>query len=379
MSKTGVAAQESAPVQNGSSELTRTLLAVLGLLALIAGSLWVLRPFIPAFIWAVTIVIATWPLLGWVQSKAWNRRDAAVFVMTGGLLLLFFVPLAVAFMTLARHTDWVVLTLRGAAAWQPVRLPAWMLDLPWIGARIDSLWQEWQALGAQGWLTRVTPYLGSVAAAVLKELGALGALAVQGVLTIPLAALLYVKGETAGAGVLQFAHRLAGDRGTKTVRLAADAIRGVALGVVVTAVVQALLGGLGLAVAGVPAVAFLTALMFFFALAQIGVIPVLLPAVVWLFWSEQTGWGVALLVWMLWVATLDNFLRPWLIQRGVDLPLWLVFFGVVGGFLALGLLGVFLGPVILAITWTLLAAWVAEDRQNPEQGAGGEKTPPCCL
>jgi predicted PurR-regulated permease PerM len=171
---------------------------------------------------------------------------------------------------------------------------------------------------------------------------------------------MYSSGETAARGVRRFARRLAGERGDDAALLAAQAIRGVALGVVITALVQSMLGGVGLAVAGVPFAGVLTAVMLMFCLAQVGPMLVLVPAVVWLYWSGDNVWGTVLLIWTAFVGTLDNFLRPFLIKKGADLPLLLIFAGVIGGLVSLGLLGIFVGPVVLAVSYTLLEAWVNE-------------------
>ena len=148
--------------------------------------------------------------------------------------------------------------------------------------------------------------------------------------------------------------------------LAGGAIRGVALGVGVTALVQALLGGLGLALAGVPFAGLLTALMFMLCIAQIGPIPVLLGAAGWALYDNSTGWAIALTVWGMIVGTLDNFLRPVLIRMGADLPLLLIFAGVIGGLLSFGLVGIFVGPVVLAVAYTLLETWMDERTAPPE-------------
>jgi predicted PurR-regulated permease PerM len=181
---------------------------------------------------------------------------------------------------------------------------------------------------------------------------------------------MYATGEDTARWVRRFGRRLAGDRGDNVVRLAGQAIRGVALGVVVTALVQSLLGGIGLAIAGVPFAAVLTAVMFMLALAQIGAVPVLVCALAWLWWKDATAWFVALLVWTLIVGSLDNVLRPILIKKGADLPLLLIFAGVIGGLFAFGLLGLFVGPVILAVTYMLLDAWVAEAPDEQEAPGG---------
>ena len=139
-----------------------------------------------------------------------------------------------------------------------------------------------------------------------------------------------------------------------------------ALGVGVTAIVQAVVGGIGLAIAGVPFAALLTAVMFMFCIVQIGPTLVLAPAVIWVFWSGSTGWGIFLLIWTLVVGTMDNFLRPWLIKRGADLPLLLIFAGVIGGLLGFGLVGIFVGPVMLAVSYTLMVAWLDDPEPKPD-------------
>jgi predicted PurR-regulated permease PerM len=136
----------------------------------------------------------------------------------------------------------------------------------------------------------------------------------------------------------------------------------VALGVVVTALVQSLLAGIGLAVAGIPFAALLTAVVLFLCIAQLGPLLVLAPAVIWLFYTDATAMGVALLVWSVIVGLLDNVLRPVLIRMGADLPMLLIFAGVLGGLFAFGIIGLFVGPVILAVTYTLLREWVGEQQ-----------------
>ncbi len=189
-------------------------------------------------------------------------------------------------------------------------------------------------------------------------MGNIGVLLAQFLLTVIIAAVMYANGELATQRLVRFGRRLAGTGGENAVRLAGQTIRGVALGVVVTALAQTIFAGLGLVIAGVPFAGVLTAVMLLLSIAQIGVIPVLGCAVGWLYWTGDSTWGTFLLVWTILAGTMDNFLRPILIRRGADLPLLLIFAGVVGGLLAFGLIGIFVGPVVLAVADALLTAWI---------------------
>jgi predicted PurR-regulated permease PerM len=144
----------------------------------------------------------------------------------------------------------------------------------------------------------------------------------------------------------------------------------VALGVVVTAFVQAILSGIGLAITGVPFAAILTAIIFMLAVAQVGAGLVMVAAIIWLFWAGSIGWGLVLIVWTIVTGpVLHNTLRPILIKKGADLPLLLVLAGVLGGLIAFGLVGIFIGPMVLAVSYRLLQAWVTEELAEPAPAA----------
>jgi len=344
-------------------DLTRTTLAVLFIGMLIAASLWVLRPFLAPVIWATMIVVATWPVMLKVERLLWRRRGLAVAVMTLAMLLVFVLPFWTAIGAIVDYSDRLGEWARHLKDFKIPEPPGFVAMIPVFGARIASAWREVAAMPPEAFAARLGPYVGNLVSWIAAEAGTVGMLLLQFLLTVAIAAVMYSGGETAARGVRQFARRLAGQRGDDVAVLAAQAIRGVALGVVVTALVQSTLGGLGLFVAGVPLAGVLTAVMLMLCLAQIGPLLVLAPAVAWLYWSGDNVWGTVLLVWTVFVGTLDNFLRPFLIKRGADLPLLLIFAGVIGGLVSLGLLGIFVGPVVLAVSYTLLAAWVNDTRE----------------
>jgi predicted PurR-regulated permease PerM len=340
-------------------DLAQITLGVLFIGGLIGASFWILRPFLPAVIWATMVVVATWPLMLGLQARLGNKRALAVSVMTTGLLLVLVVPLSLAIATLVENADRLVGWGQWLADFRMPPPPDWVAGLPVVGPKLQQFWQQFAAAGIHEFGAKLAPYAGSVTKWFASEVGSFGMVFLQFLLTVLIAAIMYAGGESAAAWMRRFGQRLAGERGEDAVVLAGQAIRGVALGVVVTALVQSLLGGIGLAVAGVPFAPVLTALMFMLCIAQLGPLLVLLPAVAWMYWSGDNAWATFLLIWTLIVGSLDNFLRPFLIKKGADLPLLLILAGVIGGLIAFGLVGIFIGPVVLAVGYTLLDAWVA--------------------
>jgi predicted PurR-regulated permease PerM len=336
------------------------MLAILFIAALIGTSVWILRPFLPAIIWAGTLVIATWPIMRWVQARLWHSRALAVTVMTLALLLVFVVPFWFAIGTIARNAGQIVGWAESVASMEMPPPPLWLGDLPLVGSRTAEAWRNLGDTGVQELLQKAKPYAAMITQWFITAVGSFGMVLIQFLLTVAVSAIMYARGERAAKTVVRFGIRLAGERGVQSVLLATQAIRGVALGVVVTALVQAAIGGIGLVVAGVPFAAVLCALMFMLCVAQVGPGLVLVPAVIWMYANSDPVWATVLLVFTVFAISLDNVLRPVLIRKGADLPLLLVLAGVIGGLIAFGLIGIFIGPTVLAVAYTLLQAWIDE-------------------
>jgi predicted PurR-regulated permease PerM len=350
-------------------DIGRITLSVIFIGGLIVLSVWVLKPFLPATLWATTLVLATWPLMLWVQRRAGNRRSVAVVVMTLVILLVLIVPLWLAISTVLTNLETISHLLRKVLSMRVPPPPDWLATVPVIGEAAANAWANLTSAETQDLLSRLTPYAGKLTQWFASAVGGLGGMFVHFLLTTAIAAILYAGGETAGDYVARFGRRLAGDRGHWAVHLAGQAIRSVALGVVVTAAAQCMVGGIGLVLVGLPFAGLLTALMFVLCLIQLGPALVLIPAVVWMYYSNDVFWGTVLLAFTIVATTIDQFIRPVLIRRGAALPILLILGGVVGGLIAFGFLGIFIGPTVLAVTYTLLNAWIAEaDDGKPQNG-----------
>jgi predicted PurR-regulated permease PerM len=346
-------------------DLARITLGVVFIAFMIVASLWVLLPFIGATVWATMVVVATWPIMIAVQARLGGRRWLAVVVMTVAMLLVLVVPLVLAVVTIVDNAEDIAGWSKTIATRQVPPPPDWVERVPLVGAKVATEWRHLAATPAEELAARATPYFQTAARWFAAQAGGFALMLVHFLLTVVVTAILYATGEAAATGVRRFARRLAADRGDDSVVLAGQAIRAVALGVIVTAIVQSAAAGIGLAVSGIPYAAVLTAVIFIFCIAQLGPTLVLAPAVAWLYWSGDAAWGTALLVWTILVGTMDNVLRPILIRRGADLPLLLIFAGVIGGLIGFGIIGLFVGPVVLAVTFRLIESWVADIDRAP--------------
>ena len=344
-----------------TSDITRIVLLVVVIGTLLVGSFLTLLPFLSGLIWATTITVATWPALIRLQKLLGGRRSLAVAMMTLVVALAFILPFAFAISALidaATRSPAVMNDFMARGLGPP---PAWIADVPVVGQRLMERWQTIAAGGPDALAAAVQPYVLAAASWALGATGGFGRTLLLILLTLLLIPILYVRGETAARGALALAHRLGGESGERTLRLAGQAIRGVALGVVLTALVQSVLAGVGLWMCGVPHAGLLAAFAFILGIAQVGPVLVLVPSVLWLYWIGNTGSATVLLMWSLPVGLLDNFLRPVLIRRGVQLPMLLIIGGVIGGLISFGVVGLFVGPVVLAATYTLAKEWVARD------------------
>ena len=340
------------------TDLTHTTLSVLFLILLAGGTIWVLSPFLTAILWAVIVSVAMWPILLHLERMLGGRRRLAVAIITVALMLVVFAPLTAAVITIVDAAWRVTAGIESSDLIQVPPPPPWLATVPILGERLSSEWIRFAALDPQQQLAMVRPYAQTALQWFAVQAGGLGLLLLQFVLTAVISALAMANGEGVRDWILRFAERLAGQRGHEAAVLAARTIRGVVLGVVGTALVQAAIGGAGLFISGVPAAPLLTAVTLFLCLAQLGPILVLVPSVAWLFWSGHTVAGSVLGVITLAAGTLDNIVRPVLIKRGANLPLVLIFAGVLGGLIAFGVVGLFVGPVVLAVAYTLLNRWL---------------------
>ncbi|AHZ84190.1 Putative transport protein YdiK [Bdellovibrio bacteriovorus] len=358
-----------------TTDLTKTLLSVLFMGLLAAISLWVLLPFLPAMIWAAMIVIATWSTLLKLQHRFNNKRFPAVLTMALLMTALVIIPLTAALFSLISNRHVIVSGLQDLANTQLPPAPAWLEDAPLLGPRIAARWNELAATAPQDLIERAKPYIHQAFEWIVASVGSITMLVVHCILTIIIASIFYSNGEKIAQACRTLTRRLAGTRGEEALQLAAQSVRAVAMGIVGTALIQTALGGLGAGLAGVPHAGLLTAVILIFCVVQLGPLLPLLGAVAWLYTQEQNTAGTILLGWAVAVGLMDGFVRPLLIKRGADLPAVLITVGVLGGMISFGIVGLFIGPVVLAVTLRLLSAWMTDNSEPTVFKRAIEKAP----
>lgn len=345
-------------------DLTQITIAVVFILLLIVGSVWVFMPFVAALIWASIIVISTYNFMLKLQKILWNKKGLAVTVMVLIILMVILVPIAIVVGTVIMNAGEITGWINSLSDLRVQTAPDWMAGIPVVGSQLVNGWNQLASLNNDEIMKKIIPFLDDIVKWFAAQAGGFGLFMIHFLITVVICGILYSKGEIAVKGIRKFAVRLAGERGDAIVTLAGQAVKAVTMGVVITALIQSILGGFSLAICGVPRAGLLTAIMFVLGLTQIGAGPILIPAVIWKYASGDPVWGTVLLVLTIIVGGSDNFIRPFLIKRGADLPILLIFAGVIGGLIAFGIVGLFIGPVILAVTYTLLKAWVNENKNE---------------
>lgn len=326
-------------------------------LLLLAWVFLLARPFIGAIVWGVIIAVAVHP--AYVRLREWlgGRAGLAAGLLTGAALLLLMLPLGMLLRTLVANIS----ALAGVLAEGQVVVPpppAWLPELPLVGGPAARFWELAMVnLGAA--LSEVAPQLRAASAWLLSLAGALGLGVLNFVIAMVVAGLLLARDESAARMAEAIAARLAAERGRALLDLSERTVRSVTKGILGTALIQAMLAGIGLMAAGVPGAALLTLVAFLLCIVQIGPALVLLPAVIYVFAAMDPLTGGLLLIWSVAVGLSDNVLKPYLMSRGSTVPLAVILLGVVGGLLLHGLIGLFIGPIVLALAYELFRAWLA--------------------
>ena len=321
------------------------------------GCVLVLYPFLSALLWAGILVYTTWPIFAWLRLHLHLRRAGAALLMVTLTAVVLVLPIGVAApgssddVSQLRHA-----IMDGLRAGLPDS-PLWVFEIPLIGNTVGDLWNRWAAdIGVM--LEALRPYFGIV---VENGLGLLLGIA-NGVLMFLLALFVafffYVYGDPIADRLRLLLHRIAGAQAERLIAVTGATVRGVVYGILGTAVVQGILTAFGLWLSGVPRPVLLGSVAGLLSVLPIGAPVIWIPASIWLLSTGHLGWGIFLIVYGIGaISGSDSLVRPWFISRGAQLPFLLTVLGVLGGALGFGLLGIFLGPVLLGIGYTLVNEW----------------------
>ena len=338
--------------------IERSILVLL-VVGLFLGVLAIVRPFTTAILFGATLATAAWPLRQSLVRRGIGHGTTAALLLLLSLVVIV-LPILVVAPRLADHLGESIQHVEAYFASTPEQ-PAWIRGLPLVGRRLAGAWDR--MADARGSLrTLAEPYTADLEQAMIGSARAMADSVVQLILSLVVATMFWANGD----GLVSILHdalrRLGGPVAERALDVAAGAVRGVAYGVIGTAAIQAVLLAIGLAVAGVPGAAMLGFVGLLLAISQIGG-PLLAViwggAAWWLFRQDQQAWGAFMIVWGIFVSTVDNFIKPVLIGFGIDMPISLTILGVFGGFIAFGFLGLFIGPTLIAIVFTMLKAWRA--------------------
>ena len=325
------------------------------------GCAAVLSPFLSALLWAGILVFTTWPVHEWLRLRLHLKRGAAAAAMIALTAVILVLPIALAApggaddVTKLRHAieDSLREGLPGS--------PAWLAALPLVGQTLAALWDRWVAdIGAL--LSAFRPFFGVILEGGLSLLLGIAGGVVMFVLALFVAFFFYVYAEPLSARLREVLRRVAGGRADRLIAVTGATVRGVVYGILGTAIVQGILTAFGLWLSGVPRPMLLGGLAGLLSVLPVGAPVVWIPSALWLLGTGHAGWGIFLALYGgIAVSGADSIIRPWFIARGAQLPFLLTVLGVLGGALSFGLLGIFLGPVLLGVGFTLVNEWANQE------------------
>ena len=336
------------------------ILALTALVAVIVGCLLVLAPFLSAILWAVVICFSTWGVYERLLALVRGRESLAALLMTCLLAALVLGPLVIVATSLGENTTNLARAIQQWAAAGPHEPPAWLSRVPLIGERLQAYWSAFD-------MGKLVAYLRDLAAPLSRLALGTGLALGQGVLYLALGVLitffLYRDGLDVAAHLRAGMERIAGARAHHLLAIAGNTVKGVVYGIIFAALAQGVMAGLGYWIAGVPGPFLLGLVTCILALIPWGPPLIWVPATVWLFREGHPGWAIFMGIWGITaISSIDNILRPYLISLGSRLPFLLTLLGVVGGVLRFGIIGVFLGPTLLAVGYALLSEWTRTAR-----------------
>lgn len=342
----------------------RTLgLTVLALLLLFC--LQVTRPFVGPLLWGIMLSVATWPAYVRVRERVGGRPRRAAALMALLMVVVLVVPIALIATSLADQVRAASGLFYDLTTYGLPPPPVWLVDVPLVGPTIDAAWRD-AITDAGATLAWARPYITAVAAWILARGADVGFAVLEFILAVVIAGVLFAHAEMCVDYLGRFVRRIGGAKSLHLIEVAARTIQGVALGIVGTSLFQGLLAAIAYVLAGIPGAGILFLATFLVTLMQMPTALVILPVAVWEYFQGEIGWAIFIAVWGLTVVnTLDNFVRPYLISQGADLPFGLIFVGVVGGLLAYGFIGIFIGPTMLAVVWRMATDWLEEPEAAP--------------
>lgn len=345
-------------------------LAVIG--AFLYGSYRIISPFIVAIVWAILIAITLYPMYKMMKRWAGGRaKFAGALFIIGGLAVVI-APTVLLTDSLLDATVRIVKKAQAGTLEIPPptdKVKTW----PLVGERVYRVWED-ASMDLSDTTQKLQPQLGNFARAVVSNVTGLGGALVQTLLAIVLAGILMVTAAGGERVAQSIALRLGRAQGPGIMALAVATIRSVVKGVILVAMIQGLLAGLGLAIARVPGAGLWALLCMTLAVMQLPTLLVLGPIVVWLF-ANNDGATIPIFftIWSILVSLSDNFLKPIFLGRGMQVPMPVILVGAIGGMLRSGVIGLLIGPVILAIFYSLFMAWVKEDPAIAEASLGSER------
>lgn len=346
--------------------IIRATLATLMVLLLIAASMWIMLPFMAAIVWGAIIAISMYP--AYLRLVAWLRgwRVLSACIVGIGLTIVLFLPLTVMILTLSDHLGELMTALSGKSEIVPPKPPVSLTTIPLIGERLDLAWSK-ATSDVAGTLETLRPRIREFLLWLLSRMAASALMLLEAAFAIVLASVFLVNAGRVKGFFVALIGRLGAADSQRIVLTTEKTTRSVSKGILGTAFIQAVLAWGGFALVGAPGPILLAFIAFVLCSLQLGIMIIGIPVAIWLWSNDQWEWSIAIVLWSLFVSVVDGALKPILLGQDFPVPIWVLFMGLIGGMLSMGLVGLFIGPIIISVSYQLMLQWVAVEADAKEK------------
>ncbi|MEQ8713309.1 MAG: AI-2E family transporter [Cyclobacteriaceae bacterium] len=353
---------------NNYSKLLEIIIRLVMLALMAFWCFQILQPFMTIILWGIIISIALNPGYQWLRKRLKIRAGLVSLIIIIVSLAIFIIPSVILTNSLIDGVQWFNRAYQQGGFEIPEPNPG-IADLPLIGGYLMDLWVK-ASENLESVFIEYGEQLRAAGGWILSLITGTGKALLEIVVALIIAGVILVNASK-GESIARLAFgKLAGSKGVEFVKVSERTVRNVVVGILGVAILQAILAGAGFAFGRVPGAGIWAFICLFLSIIQVGIVPVVLPVVIYLFYTTDSLTATLITIWLIIATLTDNILKPFVLGRGAAVPMMVIFLGAIGGFISSGFIGLFTGSLILSISYILVKLWLTDEVKETEKPYG---------